>query len=104
MEATLLPTVLDMLVDIPHCCHIVQNLVMDVLVYWVFKGLPSLYLTLAPQTCVLCRQVLSSSVCQAMAGVTQVSMTKVINNARENGPVGVLQMVYQLMPFCPLFS
>ena len=43
IEATWLPTVLSLLVDIPHCCPIVQNLVMDVSVDWVLKVLPSQY-------------------------------------------------------------
>ena len=56
MEAPWLPTVLSMLEDFPHWCPIVQNLIMDVLVYWVLKGLPSLHLTMASHTFVLCKQ------------------------------------------------
>ena len=46
IEATWLPVVLNMLVDIHHCCPIVQNLVMDVSLDQVLKGLPSLQLAL----------------------------------------------------------
>ena len=46
MEVTWLPTGLNMLVDFPHCCPVVQNLVTDVLVDCVLKGLLSLHLTL----------------------------------------------------------
>ena len=45
MEASWLPTVLNMLVDIPHCYPIIKHLVMDVSVDWVLSGLPLLHLT-----------------------------------------------------------
>ena len=46
MDTSWLPTVLNMLVDIPHCYPIITNLVIDVPVDWMVKGLPSLPLTL----------------------------------------------------------
>ena len=46
MEAPWLPTVLNMLADIPRCCPIIKDLFMDVLVGHVLKGLPYLHLTL----------------------------------------------------------
>ena len=53
-EASWLPTVPSMLVDIPCCCPIVKHLVIDVSIDWVLKGLPSLYLTLCcPEMCVV---------------------------------------------------
>ena len=68
----------------------------------MIKVLPLLHITLAAQRCMLCRQGFSSLVCQAVAPATQVLMTIVTNNARRNGPVSVLQRVYQMMPFLPL--
>ena len=46
MEAPWLPTVLNMLADIPYQCFIVRDLVMNVSVGWVLKDLPLLHLTL----------------------------------------------------------
>ena len=46
MEAPWFPSVLTMLEDIPHECPIIKDLVRDVPVDWVLKGLPSLHLTL----------------------------------------------------------
>ena len=54
---------------------------------------------LATQKCVLCRQGFSSSTSQAVTGA---STTKVTNNAGKNMPVGMLNRVYQAMPFLPL--
>ena len=53
------------------------------------------------ERCVI--QRFSSSACQAVAGATQMPMTEVTSNARRNEQVGVLQMVYQIMPFLPLY-
>ena len=46
MEAAWLPTVLNMLADVPQQCPIIKDLVMDVLVGHVLKGLPYLHLAL----------------------------------------------------------
>ena len=70
---------------------------MDVSIGWVFKGLQALHLNLAAQRCVFFREGFSL-VCQAVAGMTQVTMTKVTRNVL----AGVLQGVYQVMPFIPL--
>ena len=56
-------------------------------------------LMLPAQRCVLCRQEFSSSVCQALARVTQASTANLFYNGRRNGPVIVLQTSYQMMPF-----
>ena len=48
MEATCLPTVLKMLVDVPNQCPIVEDLTIDVWVSWVLKGLQVLHLTTLP--------------------------------------------------------
>ena len=46
MEATLFPKVLNILEEIPHWCPIVKDLIIDVSVTQVFKGLQLLHLTL----------------------------------------------------------
>ena len=46
MEAPWLPTVLNMLADIPQQCPIIKDLVVDVLVGQALKDLPYLHLTL----------------------------------------------------------
>ena len=46
MDAPWLPTVLNMLADVPRWCPIVKGLVMDVSVGQVVKGLHYLHLTL----------------------------------------------------------
>ena len=46
MEASWLPTVLNMLEGIPNFCAIVKNFVRGVFVGWLFKGLSLLYLIL----------------------------------------------------------
>ena len=67
------PTVLNMFVDILHWCPIVQNIVMDVLVDWVLKGLPSQhYPWLLRCMCCADRGYFFSH--QAVAGATHVSM------------------------------
>ena len=43
---SLATTVLNMLADVSQCCPIIKDLVIDVLVGHVFKGLPYLHLTL----------------------------------------------------------
>ena len=46
IEVTWLSTVLNILIDIPHWCLNIKDVVMDVLVVQVLKGLQSLHLTL----------------------------------------------------------
>ena len=46
MEAPWLPTVLNMLADVPQWCPIIKDLIMDVSVGQAPKGLPYLHLTL----------------------------------------------------------
>ena len=46
MEACLLPTVLNMLADVPRSCPIIKDLIVDVLAGLVLKGLPYLHLSL----------------------------------------------------------
>ena len=63
MEAPWLCKVLNMLEDMPWYCPVVKDVVMDVSVGQVLKGLP--YLHCCSE---LCRQGFSSSTCQAVVG------------------------------------
>ena len=53
MEAPWLPTVLNMLADVLNWCTIVKDLIMDISVGQVLKGLQLLHLTVT--LAVLCR-------------------------------------------------
>ena len=68
---------LNMLADILWHCPIIKDLVIDVLVGHVVKGLPYLHLTLWLFRYVCCADGFSSSVCQAVVGATLASVTKV---------------------------
>ena len=103
MEASWLPTNLNMLADIPQQCPIIIDLVMDVLVGQVLKGLPYLHLTfwLLSNVCYADRGSLPQSVRQwqrQLKGLHQKSTSRV----GRNGQVGVLIRVYQTMPYLPL--
>ena len=68
MEAPWLPTVLNILEDCPWHCPVIKDLIVDVSVGHVLKGLPYLLLTLWLLRDVLYTQGFSSSVCQAVVG------------------------------------
>ena len=78
MEAPWLPTVLDMLADISQWCPIIKDLVMDVSVGHVLKGLSCLHVTLwlLNNVCYTNRGSLPQSVRQGI-GATQASISKV---------------------------
>ena len=95
MEAPWLPTVLGMLADIPRWCPIIKDLVVDVSVGQVLKGLQYLHLTLW----------LLSDVCYANKGSLPQSVRwwqgqlehlhqGSTSSAGESGLVGVLDRVY----------
>ena len=103
MEALWLPTVLNMLADVPQQCPIVKDLVMDVSVGQALKGLQYLHLTLwwLSDVCYADRGSLPQSVRQwwgQLKGLCQRSTS----SAGRNGQVGVLNRVYQTMPSLPL--
>ena len=77
MEAPWLPTVLNMLADIPQWCPIIKDLIVDVLIGQALKGLPYLHLTLwlLSDVCYVDRGSLPQSVRQW--GATQTSTSKV---------------------------
>ena len=78
MEAPWLPTVLSMLADVPRRCPIVKDLHRGCLGRPGAQGSAvSAFNPLAAQQCVLRRQGFSSSVCQAVAGATQTSTSRV---------------------------
>ena len=77
MEAPWLPTVLNMLADVPWQCPIIKDLIMDVLVGQVLKGLQYLYLTLwqVSDVCYADRVLFLSL--SGGGGATQMSTSKV---------------------------
>ena len=98
-EAPWLPTVLNMLADIPWQCPIIKDLIMDVSVGQMLKGVPYLHLTLWLLSNVLYRQRFSSSVCQAVGGrELKCLCQRSTSSVGRNGQVGVLDRVYQTMP------
>ena len=97
METLWLPTVLNMLADVPQWCPIVKDLIVDVSVGQVLKGLPYLHITLwlLINVCYAARGSLSQVVVRA----TQASTSKVYNQCwKEWAEAGVLDRVYQTMP------
>ena len=103
MEAPWLPTVLNMLADVPWWCPIVKDLVVDVSVGQVLKGLQYLHLSLwqLSDMCYADRGSLSQSV-RWWWGQLKHLHQRSISSAGKNGPVGVLNRVYQTMPSLPL--
>ena len=77
MEAPWLPTVLNMLADVPWQCPIIKDLTMDVLVGQTLKGLQYLHLTLWQLSNMCYADGFSSSVCQVVVGTTRMSTSKV---------------------------
>ena len=72
-----LPTVLNMLADVPQQYPIIKDLIMDVSVGQVLRGLQYLHLTLWQLSDVCYADGFSSSVCQVVAGATRMSTLKV---------------------------
>ena len=103
MEAPLLPTVLNMLADVPEQCPIIKDFIMDLLVGQELKGLPYLHLTLwlLSNVCYADRGSLPQSVRQWWGQLKHLCQGSTSNVGR-NGQVGVLDRVYQTMPSLPL--
>ena len=99
MEAPWLPTVLNMLADVPQQCPIVKDLIMDVLVGQALKGLQYLHLTLWQLSNVYYtdRGSLPQFVRQ-WQGQLKCLCQRSTSSAGKNGLVGVLNRVYQTMP------
>ena len=103
MEAPWLPTVLNMLADVPQQCPIVKDLVMDVSVGQALKGLRYLHLTLwlLSDMCCTDRGSLPQSVRQ-WQGQFECLCQGSASSAGRSGLVGVLDRVYQTMVSLPL--
>ena len=103
MKAPWLPTVLNMLVDVPWWCPIIKDLIIDVLVGQVLKGLQYLHLTLwqLSNVCYADRGSLPQSV-RWWWGQLECLHQRSTSSAGKNGPDGVLDQVYQTMPSLPL--
>ena len=103
MKAPWLPTILNMLADIPQQCPTIKDLIMDASVGQALKGLQYLHLTLwqLSDVCYADRGSLPQSVRQWW-GETRASISKVYSSAGENGQVGMLNTVYQSLPSLPL--
>ena len=71
MEVTLLPIVLNILKNVPQHCPVIKDLIMDVLLGQVLKGLPYLHLTLwlLRDVCYIDRGSLPPG-CQAVVAAT----------------------------------
>ena len=103
MEAPWLPTVLNMLAGIPLQCSIIKDLIVDVSVGLVLKGLPYLDLTLWLLSNVSYADsgFLSQSVRQCQGQLEHLHQTSTSSVGR-NWQVGVLKRLYQTMPYLPL--
>ena len=99
LEAPWLPTTLNMLADIPQQCPIIKDLIMDVLVSQVLKGLQDLHLTLwqLSNVCYTDRGSLPWSVRQWQGQLKHLHQ-RATSSARRNGHIDVLDRVYQSMP------
>ena len=82
-----------MLGDIHHYCPIVKDLIYNIFVHMVVKGLPSLHTQ---------RRVLFF--CLVVVGVTQVSATIVYQQCWKDGQVCVLKRVLKQCHFLPLIE
>ena len=103
MEAPWLPTVLNVLADVPWWCPLLKDLVMDVLVGQALKGLQYLHLTLwlLSDVCYTDRGSLCQSVRQWQGQLKSLCQGST-SSAGRSGLVGVLDRVYQTMPSLPL--
>ena len=103
IEAPCLPTVLNMLADIPRWCPIIKDVIMDVSVGQMLKGLPYLHLTLwlLSDVCYADRFSLPHCVRQ-WQGQPKHLCHRSTSSVRRKGQVSVLDRVYQAMPSLPL--
>ena len=92
-----------MLVDIPRQCPIIKDLIMNVVVGHVFKGLPYLHLILwlFSNVCYADRSSLPQSFRQWWGQLKHLHQRSTSSIGR-NCQVGVLDRVYQTMPSLPL--
>ena len=102
MEAPWLPTVLNMLVDVPWQCPLLKNLILDVLVGQALKVLQYLHLTLwlLSNMCYADRGSLPWSVRQWQGQLHHLHQGST-NNAGRSGPVVCLTGFTKQCPLCP---
>ena len=102
MEALWLPTILNMLADVPQQCPIIKDLVMDVSVGQILKGLQYLHLTLwwLSSVCYVDRGSLPQSV-RCWWWQLEHLYQRSTSSIGRNGQVGVLNRVYQSVPSLP---
>ena len=93
-----IPPLLNLLADIAQCCPVIKDPIMD----GAQGSVISAFNLVAALRYVLHWQRFFSLVRHTMAGATQVSTTKVYQQCWKEWVVGVLQMLYQTMPYLPL--
>ena len=100
MEAPWLTTVLNMLADIPYWCPIIKDVVMNLLVGHVLKAVPYVHLTLwlLRDVCYAERGSLPQSARQWQRQLEHLHQMSTSSVGR-NEQVGVLERVYQTMPY-----
>ena len=98
-----LPTVLDMLEDIPWSCPVIKDLIVDISVWQVLKGLSYLHLTLwlLRDMCYADKGSLPQSLRQ-LRGKLRYLQQYSTSNVGKNQQVGVLEKVYPRMPYLHL--
>ena len=98
MEAPWIPTVLNLFADIPQQCPIIKDLIIDVSVGQVLKGLPYLHLTLwlLSNGCYTDKGSLPQSV-RYWWGQLKHLHQRSTSSVGRNGQVGMLHRVYETM-------
>ena len=102
VEDTWLPIVINMLEDIPQQCPIMKDLIMDVSIGLVLKGVSLLYLTFWLLIDMYC--IDKGSPPQSVGqwqGLLKHLHQKCMSSVGKNGPVGVDKRVFQTMPLLP---
>ena len=99
IEAPWLPSVLNILADVPWQCPIIKDLIVDVLVGQALRGLPYLHLTfwLLSNVCYTDRGSFPQSVRQWQGQLENLHQRST-SSVERNGQVGVLDSVYKTMP------
>ena len=105
IQAPSLPTILNMLANVPQWCPIVKDVILDVSVGKALKGLQYLYLTLwqLSNVCYVDRGSLPWSIRQWQEKLKYLHQRSTSSDGR-NGQVGVIDRVYQSMPSLPQIS
>ena len=98
-----LPTVLNILADVPQCCPVVKDLIMECFGRPGGQGSAiNAFNPLAAQGYVLCRQGSHPQSLRQWQGRLNCLQQRSISNVDKNGQVCVLERVCQTMPYLPL--